>query len=204
MITIYQTLNFMKVDFREDKTVKRFGNFQTDNSSQSLIKSLADAFQQPNPPAYLDILGERAKSKVYEYHDKPTRRKYLEYNHTMKRCTKNTVCANCALKGHDIKDCQSEMLKCYHLGINHKTDDRKCAIQHEQEEIMTIRSKMHVTREQAKLIYLKQNPKYQKTYAEATQPSISNCPTANEHSKVEIKIRVWRWVGEGLRRVVLL
>ena len=108
-------------------------------------------------------------------------RKCLEYNHTMKLCTKNdTVCAKCVLKGHDFKDCQSEILKCYHCGNNHKTGDRKCAIQHEQEEIMAIRSKMQVTREQAKLIYRKQNPKFQKTCAEVTQLTISNGTTAAE------------------------
>ena len=53
-------------------------------------------------------------------------------------------------------------------------------MQHEQEEIIAIRSKMQVTREHAKLIYRKQNPKFQKTYAEVTQLTISSGATAAE------------------------
>ena len=68
---------------------------------------------------------------------------------------------------------------------------------------MAIRSKMQVTREQAKLIYRKQNPKYQKTYAEVTQLSISSGATAAERQGGS------RNPGgdmgrEGLRIVVLL
>ena len=54
----------------------------------------------------------------------------------------------CADKVQDIKDCQSEILKCYHCDNNHKTGDRKCAIQHEKEAIVALRSKMQVARKQ--------------------------------------------------------
>ena len=63
------------------------------------------------------MCGERAKSNVV----KEQREKFMNIikdpscvgsflsaiNHTMKLYTKNdTVCAKCAVKGHDIKDCQ--------------------------------------------------------------------------------------------------
>ena len=137
----------------------------------TLSRALLVTFRQSAPPEYLHILGELAKSEVYEYHDKPMMcKKCLEYNHTAKRCTYNDIiCSNCASRGHDFKSCQSEIPKCYHCGNNHKTGDKRCAVQHEQAEIISIRSKMQVTREQAKLIYRQQNPNYQKTYAEAIQ-----------------------------------
>ena len=42
-----------------------------------LTSALLVTFCQSNPPEYLDILGERARSKVYEYHDKPMMRKKM-------------------------------------------------------------------------------------------------------------------------------
>ena len=78
----------------------------------------------------------------------------LGIQYTVKRCTSNvTICAKCSLNGHEIKICHSQFEKCHHYGGNHKTGDRKCAIQLEQQEIIAIRSRMQVTREQAKLIY---------------------------------------------------
>ena len=109
------------------------------------------------------------RSKVYEYDDKPMMcKKCFEYNHTANRCTSSvTICAKCSLNCHEIKTCHSQFEKCHHCGSNHKTGDRKCAVQREQQEIIAIRSRMQVTREQAKLIYRQQNPNYKKTYAEA-------------------------------------
>ena len=147
----YNLSNFelFKIGLQEDKTIKDVEIAKWITPHNPFSKALLKAFLQSNPPEYLDILCERAKSKIYEYHDKPMMcRKCLEYNHTMKRCTKNdTACAKCVLKVHDFKDCQSEILKCYHCGNNHKTGDRKCTIQHEQEKKMAIRSKRQVTRE---------------------------------------------------------
>ena len=82
------------------------------------------SFRQLIPPEYIDGLGERARSKVYEYHDKPMMcKKCLEYNHTAKRCAYNVICAKCASRGHEIKNCQSELSKCYHCGNNHRLGD---------------------------------------------------------------------------------
>ena len=77
-----------------------------------------------------------------------------------------------------VKSCQSELSKCYHSGNNHRAGDRKCAVQHEHEEIIIIRTRIQITLEQAKLIYHLQNSQYQKTYAEVFQARKSDVKIA--------------------------
>ena len=158
-------MNYYKCGLKESKIIGNFEIAKWITPRNPLSKALLVTFRQLIPPEYVDISGEQARSKVYEYHDKPMMcKKYLEYNHTAKRCTyTDVVCAKCASKGHDIKSCQSELSKCYHCGNNQRADDRKCAVQHEHEEIIIIRTRMQITIEQAKLIYHQQNPQYPKT-----------------------------------------
>ena len=83
----YNLSNFevFKCGLQEEKTIKDVEIAKWITPRNPFSMALLITFRQSNPPNYLDILGERAKSKFYEYHDKPIMcRKCLEYNHTMK------------------------------------------------------------------------------------------------------------------------
>ena len=56
-------------------------------------------FRENEPPRFLNIPGESAKTKVYEYFERPMNcRKCLEYSHTHKNCRKQMpTCTKCKL-----------------------------------------------------------------------------------------------------------
>ena len=68
----YNLSNFklFKSGLQEDKTIKDVEIAKWITPRNPFSKDLI-TFSQSNSPEYLDILSERAKSKVYEYHDNP-------------------------------------------------------------------------------------------------------------------------------------
>ena len=72
-VNYYNLVNFglFKSGLEEDKTIKNVEVATWITPRNPLSGALLVTFRQSAPSEYLNILGEWAKSKVYEYHDKP-------------------------------------------------------------------------------------------------------------------------------------
>ena len=117
-------------------------------------------FRENEPPRFLNIPGESAKTKVYEYFERPMNcKKCLEYSHTVKNCRKQTpTCAKCSVEGHKTEACLSLELKCLHCGGEHQAVSRNCPVFKTEEEIIKMQTKQRISKAEARRKITKQNP----------------------------------------------
>ena len=93
-------------------------------------------------PGYLDIPGERMKTRVFEYNPRPMMcRKCQKYGHVFKNCREQAVCARCSEDGHDRTECKGACVRCCHFNLAHVADSANCKKQQYEEEIMVIQTK---------------------------------------------------------------
>jgi hypothetical protein len=75
----------------------------------------------------LDVCGEGAFPKPYEYKDHPKRCfNCHQYDHQRARCKNPQRCGFCAAEGHHKSDCTSPDAKCAACGGPHPANDRGC------------------------------------------------------------------------------
>ena len=70
-------------------------------------------FKEREPPGFLEIPEEQAKTKVYEFYERPMScKKFLKYGHTVKGCHETIVtCARCRNQVHNKDKCTSNEVK---------------------------------------------------------------------------------------------
>ena len=138
------------------------------------------SFNQTEIPTFIKILGEQALTKVYEYQDMPMMCKQcLDFGHTKKWCKNQPRCLRCCSEEHLMGDCSSSEPKCHHCEDAHFTGNKKCRVMKLEMEIIAIQKKRRVPRQQAKLIFQKENPNYDNLdFAKAAKTN----PTSNTPS----------------------
>ena len=87
-------------------------------------------FKEIEPPRFIKILGEQAKTNVFDYFETPMSCKTcLKYEHTAKICHETTAtCSRCSCQGHDRDKCTSNEVKSYHCGEDHQPFSRNCPV----------------------------------------------------------------------------
>ena len=105
-------------------------------------------------PEFIDIPGESARTRVYEYKRMPTLcGKCLEFGHPAKVCRGQERCTKCAAEDHKAESCESE-IKCYHCQTRHVTGDKKlCQEYLDEAETLHIQTQSQISRAQAKVIF---------------------------------------------------
>ena len=80
-------------------------------------------FKEKEPPRFIEILGEQAKTKVFEYFERPRSCKTcLKFEHTAKKCHETIATfAWCSCEGHKKDKCTSNEVKCFHCGEDHQS-----------------------------------------------------------------------------------
>ena len=110
-------------------------------------------------PDYIDIPGERMRTKVYEYIKKPLLCiKCLDYGHSKKVCQGSPKCRNCAAE-EQHENCTNDK-RCYHCSLNHEAGNKICQEYKFEAEILAVQAKSRVSRPQARLIFLRENPTF--------------------------------------------
>ena len=77
-----------------------------------------------------------------------------EFGHTKGPCkAKTPACAQCGLKGHNISNCDSENIKCYHCSGEHKAFSSDCQKTIDEKNIHEIKFKNQIGYLEARKIY---------------------------------------------------
>ena len=105
-------------------------------------------------PEFIDIPGESARTRIYEYKRMPTLcSKCLEFGHPSKVCRSQERCSKCAAPDHKAESCTNE-IKCFYCQDDHETGNKKlCQEYLNEEEILFIQSQSQISRTQAKVIF---------------------------------------------------
>ena len=130
----------------------------------------------------MEIAGEQAKTKVYEYKFKPMMcNKCLEYRHSAKHCKSvEQICGRCDEGGHDKTKCSSPEIKCHNCKGNYYTGSNRCNIFQYEQEVLVIQIREHVIRQQA-ILQLDKTPTIPKTnYAHKVIHGKKTVPTQKE------------------------
>ena len=139
-----------------------------------------------NLPTYVTIPGEQAKSKVYEYKQKPLLCKRCQtYNHRDKYCQRNVVCRQCGEADHPAEGCNNPT-KCFHCGNGHEAGNSQCIEYKFEEELLSVQKKEGVPRYQARFIINERNPNFRNDYANALKQQPKNStdnPKPNEYKR---------------------
>ena len=144
----------------------------------SNVKPLMLSFRTAIPD-YIDIPGERMRTKVYEYIKKPLLCiKCLDYGHSKKVCQGSPKCRNCAAE-EQHENCTNDK-RCYHCSLNHEAGNKICQEYKFEAEILAVQAKSLVSRPQARLIVLRENPAFRTlNFANVVKPdSTSTLPSA--------------------------
>ena len=75
-------------------------------------------FKEKEPPIFIEIPGEQAKTEVSEYYERPmSSNTCLRYGHTVKICHETiATCARCSYQGHKKDKCTSTEVRYCHCG----------------------------------------------------------------------------------------
>lgn len=140
-------------------------------------KPLLLSFRNRDPPAFLNIPGEKAHTRVTEYKDKPMICKNCQnYGHSLKYCSEEQpTCGRCSERGHTRDDCEASEIKCHHCRGDHFTGSHKCQVMKLEQEILHIQRKERVSKGQAKLLFKQRNPNFShQSYSAVLQGPASN------------------------------
>ena len=93
-------------------------------------KLLILTFKEKCLPEYIEISGEQAKTKVYEYISSPLMcQGCLDFGHTKKNYKRNiTICGRCNGADHTSRHCSSGTVECRHCYEDHPIKSNKCSI----------------------------------------------------------------------------
>ena len=104
-------------------------------------------FNQERVPDTIYIPGERADTRVYQYNARPLMCKNCQgYGHTAKWCRNPTRCRKCADEDHSEQQCESNIFRCYHCQLQHKSGDRACEKHIQETKITEYQEKERVSR----------------------------------------------------------
>ena len=122
--------------------------------------SLLLTFKEKEPPRCIEIPGEKAKTKVYVFYERPMRcETCLRYGHTVKRWHEPIeACAKCSCHGHNKNMCTSTEDRRCHCGDYHQSFSRNCPVFKRETEIDLIQRKERIPRLQAIRKLLRINP----------------------------------------------
>ena len=117
-------------------------------------------FKEREPPIFIEIPGEQAKTKIYEHYEiLISCKKCLRCGHTKKECHEAiAMCARCSCQGPDTDKCTSTEVRCFHCGDDHQVFSRSCLIFKREIEIVQIQTKERIPRLQAIRKLLRLNP----------------------------------------------
>jgi len=142
-------------------------------------------------PEFIDIPGESARTRVFEYKRMPTLcGKCLEFGHPAKICRGQERCTKCAAHDHKAESCESE-IKCYHCQTRHVTGDKKlCQEYLDEAEMILIQTQSHISRAQAKVVFGQRKAEAAGlNYAGAARkPAASNQTKQPDPEKIQISI----------------
>ena len=130
-------------------------------------------FDQPIIAQSLKILGQ-GNLNVYEYRPRPLFcSKCLEYSHSKKNCQNQYRCSRCT--NLHIEDNCSNSVKCLHCSGEHKTADKLCPKQKEQEKITKIQYEEKISWNMARQQYNREatNNNNNNSYAAALRNNAS-------------------------------
>ena len=131
--------------------------------SQALLISFHD-----DTPQYITIPGEQAKTQVYPYKNRPQIcKKCTNFFHGEKYCAGETRCARCSETGHRATTCNASPMKCPHRTGDHTAGNKDCPELKKQEEVLAIQSNEGVSRQQATILFLKNQPNANLNFAKA-------------------------------------
>ena len=115
--------------------LKKFNLLDVKKATQKKTKNITSTplllnFKEKEPPRFIQMPGEQAKTIVYKYYERSMSCKtYLRYGHTVKTCHETiATCARFNCQGHNKDKCTSTEVRCYHCGDDHQTFSRNCAI----------------------------------------------------------------------------
>ena len=112
---------------------------------------------------------EQAKTKVYEYYERPMScKKCLKYWHTVHKCRETiAACARCNNQVHNKDKCTSTEVRCYNYEVDHQAFSRYYPKFINETVIIEIQTKERITRWQLirKLFRLNSNPEIIFSYA---------------------------------------
>ena len=154
----------------------------------SNVKPLMLSFRTAIPD-YIDVPGERMRTKVYEYIKKPLLcGKCLDYGHSKKVCQGSPKCKNCA--ADEIHENCTNDKRCYHCSLNHEAGNKICQEYKYEAEILAVQAKSRVSRQQARLIFLRENPTFRTlNFANAVKSNTSSTlPSSNTPSSMTSSI----------------
>ena len=109
----------------------------------------------------------------------------LEHGHTAKRCHETiATCVRCSCEGYSKDKCTSNEVKCYDCGEGHQTYSRNCPVFKKEMEIVRIKTKECIPRQQAIRNLLRLNPHpeliYSHTVKNASNRTIAKSPNRTE------------------------
>ena len=118
------------------------------------------------------------RTKVYEYIKKPLLcTKCLDYGHSKKVCQGSAKCRNCAAE-EQHENCTNDK-RCYHCSLNHEAGNKNCQEYKFEAEILAVQSKSRVSRPQARLIFLRENPTFRNlNFANVVKTNTSSLPSS--------------------------
>ena len=139
------------------------------------------SFSQPEVPSFLDIPGEQALTKIYEFTNKPMFCKTcLEFGHTPKHCQQPPRCNRCTTSEIPHNNCVAPKPVCLYCAEDHFTGSRVCPQTKYEAEILALQTKERISRKQARLIVDQRNPHLKSLNFSAavvgSQKSISHLP----------------------------
>lgn len=152
------------------------------NRTDSRAVPILISFDQIEVPNFINIPGEQALTKVYEYKTRPMLCKQcLDFGHTLKRCRNMPRCRKCTSTEHKSEECTAHEPTCRYCDIKHITGNQKCREVIYEQEILSVQSKKRVPRTQAKLLFDKENPHFKDmNFGEAVMRS--QVPTTNQEN----------------------
>ena len=141
-IIYIQDYDITKKDLKESLML-RYGNIEEVAQAQRIYprnlfnKPFLVTFRQADVPADIQIPGDKASTKVYPYRmGLKFCRKYLEYNHTEEKCDKRSRGGVCS-EAHVTENCDRDA-KCYYCKRQHRTGEKSCPRQKQEEDICNI------------------------------------------------------------------
>lgn len=151
-------------------------------SRNEKAKPILLTFKTSEVPLFINIPGEQALTRVYEYKNRPMMCKTcLEFGHTAARCSGDVTCRKCDSVGHSVEKCESQIMKCHHCQGPHSTGSRTCKEYKYEEELLSLQQKNKISKGQAKIIFNKNNPNFRSmNYAQATNSTTPNMSPSAE------------------------
>jgi len=187
---------------RDNYGVQSFEEATWIKPRNKLTRAFITSFACEVLPEFIDILGERARTNVYEYIPNPMIcKRCQEYSHTQKNCKKPLsyfTCRKCCQQ-HKTDDCRSLKLNCLHCDGEHSVGHNSCPKHQIEKEIVVVQSRFKLNRQQAINHIERNNPLYKKQYSRAINNRIIERNLGNIAQGNAMPAESTNYVREGLQ-----